>query len=48
MDAIKPFAENEKELGTLIKTKRIYCQDIGMEISIEKYAMHIMKNGKEI
>ena len=36
MDDIKIFAKNEKELETLIRTVRIYSQDIGMEFSIEK------------
>ena len=35
IEKIKLFAQNEKELETLIKTKRIYSQDIGMEFSIE-------------
>ena len=46
MDDIKLFAKNEKELETLINTVRIYSQDIGMEISIEKCAMLVMKNSK--
>ena len=31
MDDIKLFAKNEKEVGTLIQTVRIYSQDIGIE-----------------
>ena len=46
MDGIKIFAKNEKELETLIHAVRIYCQDIGMEFVIEKYAMLVMKSGK--
>ena len=46
MDDIKLFAKNEKELKILIQTIRIYSQDIGMEVSLEKYAMPIIKNGK--
>ena len=42
---IKQFAKNEKELETLIHVLRIYSQDIGMEFSIEKCAMLIMKSG---
>ena len=38
MDAIKLFAKNEKELGTLIQSVRIYSQDIGMKFGIVKYA----------
>ena len=43
---IKLFAKNEKELETLIHAVRIYSQDIGMEFSIEKCAMLVMKSGK--
>ena len=46
MDDIKLFAKNEKELETLIHAVRIYSQDIGMEFSIEKCAMFVMKSGK--
>ena len=47
MDNIKLFAKTEKELETLIRTVRIYNQDIGMEFGIEKYAMLVMKSGKQ-
>ena len=47
MDDIKLFAKNEKELKTLIYTVRIYSQDIGMEFSIEKCAILVMKSGKQ-
>ena len=46
MDDIKLFAENEKELETLIHAGRIYSQDIVMEFGIEKCTMLVMKNGK--
>ena len=46
MDYIKLFAKNEKELETLIHAVRIYSRDIGMEFSIEKCAMIVMKSGK--
>ena len=45
MDDIKLFANNEKELETLIHTIRIYCQDIGIEFGIERCALLIMKSG---
>ena len=49
MDDIKLFAKNEKELKTVIKAVRIYCQDKGIEFIIEKYAMPIMeKEGNDI
>ena len=46
MDDIKVCAKNEKELETLIQTRRIYSQDIGMKFGIEKCAMLIIKSGK--
>ena len=47
MDNIKLFAKNEKELETLIHAVRIYSQDIGMEFSIGKCAILVMKSGKQ-
>ena len=47
MDDIKLFAKYEKELETLIRTVRIYSQDIGMESGIEKCTLLIMKSGKQ-
>ena len=41
------FAENEKDLETIIQIIRIYSQDIEMEFWIEKSAMFIIKKGKE-
>ena len=46
MDDIKMFAENEKELKTLLDAVRIYTQAIGMEFDSEKCAIQIMKSGK--
>ena len=46
MDDIKLFSKTEKELETRIHAVRIYSQDIGMESSIEKCAMVLMKSGK--
>ena len=46
MGDIKLFAINEKELETLIHAVRIYSQDVGMEIGIEKCALLVMKSGK--
>ena len=39
MDDIKLFANNQKELETLIQTVRIYSQDRGMEFITEKCAI---------
>ena len=46
MDKIKLFAENEKELLTLIEAGRIYNQDIGVEFGIENCVM-LMRSGKQ-
>ena len=46
IDDIKLFAQNEKGLETLIHARRIYSQDIGMDFSIEKCALLVMKSGK--
>ena len=47
MDDIKLFANNVKELETLIHAVRMYSQDIGMEFGMDKYAMYVMKSGKQ-
>ena len=46
MDDIKLFVKYEKELETIIKTLRIYSQDIWIEFGINKWAMLVMKSGK--
>ena len=46
MDSIKLFANDEKELETLIQKIRVYSQDIKMEFGIEKWAMLVMKSEK--
>ena len=40
------FAENEKELETLMQTIRIYNQDMAMEFDIQKCSILIMKKEK--
>ena len=39
----KVFVKNQKETETLVLTTKIYSQDVGMEFSIEKCAMLIMR-----
>ena len=46
IDDIQLFVKNEKELETVIQPVGIYSQDIGLEFSIEKCTMLIMKIGK--
>ena len=45
MNDIKLFVKSE-DLKTIMHAVRIYSQDIGMELSIEKYALLVMKSGK--
>ena len=42
----KTICKNEKELGTLIHTVRLYSQYIRMKFGIEKCALLVMKSGK--
>ena len=46
IDDIKLFANNDKELETLIHTVRVYSRGIGMEFGIEKSAMLVIRSGK--
>ena len=47
MNDIKLFAQNEILLETLIQTMRIYNQDVGRIIGIEKRPIQIMKPGND-
>ena len=47
MDYIKPFAKNEKVPKILIQAVRKWNQYTGVEFSMEKYALLIMKSGKQ-
>ena len=44
MDDIKLFAKNEKILWFLLKTIRLYNQNIGLEFAIEECDMLIMRS----
>ena len=44
---IKLFARNKNDLKTLIQSVRMYIEDIGMEFTIEKCLLLIMKSGKQ-
>ena len=46
MNDINQFAENEKELETLIQAVLIYSEDIGMEYGIEKCATLMIRRRK--
>ena len=46
VDDINLFTKYEKEFENLIQSARILSEDIGMEFSIEKRSMLIMRSGK--
>ena len=46
MDGLKIFAKEEACLDALIQTVRVFSSDIGVEFSIEKCAILIMKRGR--
>ena len=48
MNNIKILAKNEKVLGSLIKTIRIFSRGIGKEFGNEKCARIIMKKEKQL
>ena len=48
MDDPKVYANNEKDLESLIQTVRIFSEDIGMEFGLSKCAILIMKRGKAV
>ena len=46
MHDLKLYSRNEKELDSLVQTICIFSKDIGMDFSIEKYAMLVLEKGK--
>ena len=46
MDDMNAFTKNKKKNWRLIRTIRIYSQDKGMELDMEKCAILIVKDGK--
>ena len=46
MNDLKLYSRSEKGLDSLIKTVRVFCEDIGMEFGIEKCAILVMEKGK--
>ena len=46
MDDLKLYASKEKSLESLIRTRRVFSNDIGMEFGVEKWAVLTMKKGK--
>ena len=47
MNALKLYGKNKKQVDTLVNTVHIFSKDIGVEFGISKYAVLIMKWGKE-
>ena len=47
-DDLKLYTRNEKELDSLVQTKRVFSKDIGMEFGIEKCAMLVIEKGKTV
>ena len=48
MDDLKLFANNEKEIDSLVQTVRIFSDDIGMKFGLEKCSAMTMKRGKRV
>ena len=46
MHDLKLYSQNEKGLNSLVKTVRVFSEDIGMEFGTEKCAMLVMEKGK--
>ena len=46
MDDLKIYAKNRMELESLMNTVRIFRDDIGMELGLQKCAILVMKQGK--
>ena len=46
MHDLKLYSQNEKGLNSLVKTVRVFSEDIGLEFPIEKCTMLVMENGK--
>ena len=46
MDDLNLYGRSEKGLDSLVQAARIFREDIGMEVGIEKCAMLVMEKGK--
>ena len=46
MDDLKFYSQSEKELESLVRTIRVFSEDIGMEFGIEKCATLLMEKRK--
>ena len=48
MDNLKFYSQKEKGLDSLVKTARVFSEDIGMEFGKEKCATLVMGKGKMV
>ena len=46
MDHLKLYSRNEKGLDSLVQTKLVFSEDIGMEFAIGKCAILVIEKGK--
>ena len=46
MDDLKLYGKSEDEIDSLVRTVRLFSQDIGMEFGVKKCAVVVMKRGK--
>ena len=46
MDDLKLYSWHEKGLDRLVQTVRVFSEDIGMELRIEKSTLLVMEKGK--
>ena len=46
MDDLKLYSQNEKELGSLVQTVRVFSEYIGMKFGIEKCVILVIEKGK--
>ena len=48
MDDLKLYASSQKELDSLVRVVESYSRDIGMEFGMDKCAVLLMKDGKQV
>ena len=48
MDHLKLYSHNEKGLGLLVHTIRVFSDNTGVELGTEKYAMLVIEKGKTV
>ena len=46
MDDFKLYSRSEKGLDSLVQTFRVFTEDIGIDVGIEKCAVLVMEKGK--